>query len=125
MHARVGGSQRAVGRLGRHHVEGRHRLRKMHRVVEPEALVVALAELGVIRVRRLRPFGSRHDLQRAGQRKFFGQGRWWVHSERVLQAPRATYWMVTQRVAGRRKTRGALLEHTNCAGLRGGQRSTL
>ena len=51
VHARVRGAERAVRRLRRHHVEGRHRLREVHGVVEPEAVVVRRGELDVVRDR--------------------------------------------------------------------------
>ena len=69
MHARVRGTQRAVRCLRRDHVERRHRLREVHRVVEPEAVVVGRAELDVIGIGRLRALGPRDHLERARSRK--------------------------------------------------------
>ncbi len=69
MHAGIGRAERAVGSLRRHHVEAGHGLGEVHGVVEPEALVVVLAELHRIRIRRLRPLGARQHLQRTRQRK--------------------------------------------------------
>src|SRR6185312_4165590 len=82
VHTRIGGAERTVSGLGGHHVESRHRLRKMHRVVEPETLVVPFAELRMVGVGGLRPFGPRHDLQRAGQGKPCGL-LWCFHGERT------------------------------------------
>ena len=56
-------ADREVARLGRDHVEGRHRLREVHAVVEPEALLLGLAPLGieeeVVRIHLLPALGAR------------------------------------------------------------------
>src|SRR6185369_16135552 len=69
VHARGGGAQGAVGGFRGHHVEGGHRLREMHRVVEPEALIVRGGELHVVRIGGLRGLGTGHHLQRARRRE--------------------------------------------------------
>ncbi len=69
MHPSVGRTQRAISRLCGHHVECRHGLGKVHRIVEPEFMVVVFRELNVIGIGRLGPFGTRYDLHRARQRE--------------------------------------------------------
>ena len=69
VHAGAGRAQGAVRRLGRDHVERGHRLREVHRVVEPEALIVRGAELHVIGVGGLGAFRAGHHLERARRRK--------------------------------------------------------
>ena len=69
-------TQRDVGRLGRDHVEVMHRLGEVHRVVEPELLVILGHELGVVRIGRLRAFGAGHDLEVAGQGEALLGHRW-------------------------------------------------
>ena len=59
-------AERRIGHLGADAVERRHRLRKMHRIVEPEDLVVLRAEAREVRVHVLGVFG-------AGQRPDFGR----------------------------------------------------
>ncbi len=63
VNARVRGAKGAVRGLRGHHVESRHRFREVHGIVKPEAVVIRLAELGEIRVRRLGPLGSLNHLQ--------------------------------------------------------------
>src|SRR5690606_31178842 len=63
--------QRAIGRLRRNHVEMMHRLGEMHRVVEPEPLVVLGHELAIIGISRLRALGAGHDLDGTGEREGF------------------------------------------------------
>src|SRR5208282_1602021 len=60
------------GRLCRYHVECGHGLGKVHGIVEPELPVVGFRKLNMVRIGRLRPFGSRYDLHRAGQRELPG-----------------------------------------------------
>src|SRR5690606_41847959 len=60
--------------MGGNHVEVMHRFREVHRVVEPELLVVLGHELGVIWIGGLRAFGAGHDFEVAGQGKTLGVG---------------------------------------------------
>ena len=64
------GPDRRVGDLGRDRVEGRHGFGEVHRVVEPEPLVVLGLEPGEVGVHRGPPFGTQHvgDLRRQGER---------------------------------------------------------
>ncbi len=72
VHSGIRRTERDIRGFRRHHVEGRHRLGEVHGVVEPEAVVVRLAELDVVRIRGLRALGARHHLQRARQWKATG-----------------------------------------------------
>jgi len=71
-HARREGAERRVRNLGGEDVEGRHHLREMHRVVEPEALVVLRLELRVVRVHRFPVACARNALDLRGQREAAG-----------------------------------------------------
>ena len=70
-HAALVEADREVARLGRDHVERRHRLREVHAVVEPEALLLGLAPLGieeeVVRIHLLPALGAlgRRHVERA------------------------------------------------------------
>ena len=61
-HAALVEPDREVARLRRDHVEGRHRLREVHAVVEPEAVLLGLAPLGieeeVVRIHLLPALGA-------------------------------------------------------------------
>ncbi len=72
MHPGVGRAQRAVRRFCRDHVECGHGLGKVHGIVEPEFPVVGFGKLNMVWIGRLRLFGSRYDLHRAGQRELPG-----------------------------------------------------
>src|SRR5438067_11343220 len=74
MHARRGGAEGTVRGLGGHHVERGHRFREVHRVVEPEALVVRGGELHVVGIGGLCPLGPRNHRQRARGREGCGMG---------------------------------------------------
>ena len=64
-------AERHVSRLGGDHVEVMHRLGEVHRVVEPELLVILGHELGVVRIGGLRAFCAGHDLEVGGQGEAF------------------------------------------------------
>src|SRR5690349_19227354 len=61
----------------------------MHRVVEPEALVIRGCELRVVGICLLRALGSRDDLERAGQGETFRSGSFGGHSGSISPTPRA------------------------------------
>jgi len=63
------GAQSLIGNFRGHDVERRHRLREMHRVVEPEDLVVLRPETREVGVHGLPAFGSRDVADFRGQRE--------------------------------------------------------
>ncbi len=71
-HAGSHRSHARIGNLRRDHIERRHGLGEMHRVVEPEPLVVLRAKAGVVRIHRLPAFrsGEGADLGRQGEGSF-------------------------------------------------------
>ncbi len=77
-HPRGVRADRGVRDLRRHHVEGRHRLGEVHRVVEPETVVVLGLEPGEVRVHRPPAFGARHISDLRGEREAAG-GAFCIH----------------------------------------------
>src|SRR5689334_19513041 len=75
MHPGVIRAQSAIGGFRGDRVEHAHRLRKMHGVVEPEALIILLAELHVIGISRLCALGAGDDMKRTRKRKAPGLDR--------------------------------------------------
>ena len=69
------GAQRLIGHFRRQHVEGGHRLGEMHRVVEPEDLVVLGPEPREIRIHGLPALGPRQipDFRRQRKRALAGR----------------------------------------------------